>query len=124
MVTDRDPKRSDGADQDELSDAERAFIDQYSGTNPNPDALTAAREETAHLQATTKMPDIPHIDQIRAALPTSSPANEAILVTAFLDRAIIDNPDTDESLTVRQWLKEDRGLDRVLDLARSLRYDP
>jgi hypothetical protein len=105
-----------------LTPAERAFLDKYSGTKPNPQALEQARTWTQHALATTKMPDVPHIEAIRDALPGTKDKYEAIRVAAFVDNAMVDDPGTDEPVPARQWLESGRDPAPVLAIATSLRY--
>jgi hypothetical protein len=105
-----------------LTHAEIEFLDRYSGTTPDPAALKRARSWTKHALASTRIPDVPHVDEIRRALPPSSDGYEAIVVTAFVDNGTIDDPESDESMSVRAWLTSGRDPSPVLALAESLNW--
>ena len=68
------------------------------------------------------MPDLPHIEAIREALPGPDDEYEAIRVTRFLDNAQVTDPDGGGEMTVREWLEMGRDPSPVIALARSLGY--
>lgn len=109
-------------DTESLTEAEVGFLDRHSGTTPNPDALRAARAETKRLLATTTTPDVPHVFAVRDALPISSVLYEAVEVAAFVNNARIDDPDTDDTVSVREWLRSGRDPQPVIALADSLHW--
>jgi hypothetical protein len=104
-----------------LTPAEGDFLDRYSGTTANPAALEVARAETARKLAETRIPDVPHIEAVRAAMPAHAAGYEAVHVSAFVENARIDYPDTDgNTLSVRAWLESGRDPAPVIALARTL----
>lgn len=105
-----------------LTPEEQAFLEKYSGTTPDPEAVERARAWTSQALATTRMPDVPHIEAIREALRGPKNKYEAIMVTGFIDNARVADPDTDEEMTVREWLESGRDPETVITLANSLKY--
>lgn len=105
-----------------LTPEEVEFLNRYTGTRPNPEALERFRELNRQALETVQMPDLPHIQAICDALPAVPEKYRAIDATAFVDNAQIDVPDSDQVMTVRAWLESGGDLEVVIRLAESLHW--
>jgi hypothetical protein len=107
---------------DSLTEDERSFLNAYSGTRDRPDLYAKAVAHDAHLRATTTMPDVPHLDEVIAALAAADQNVEPVSVVAFVENGRIEVPGTDEVYTVREWLERGSDPELVLQLADQMKY--
>jgi hypothetical protein len=109
-------------DEERLTEAEQDFLDAHSGTVDRPGAYEEAVERSEYLLASTVIPDVPHIEEVIAALAGAGQSTDPVSVSGFVEYGRIEVPGTDETYTVREWLEQGRDPGPVLLLADQEKY--
>jgi hypothetical protein len=109
-------------DEERLTEAEQDFLDAHSGTVDRPGAYEEAVARSECLKATAVIPDVPHIEEVVAALAAAGQSTDAVSVSGFVEYGRVEVPGTDETYTVREWLEQGRDPGPVLLLADQEKY--